>query len=337
MANAPLLRLHTSAPPPGDQPGRGCRIVNLRLTMSRTEDLFTGVLPFVRTAEERSFRRAAQRLGVTTAAVSKAVQRLEQGLGVKLLARTSRTVAITPEGAAFLERCRIAIESLQAGRDQVVQSRRLARGLVHVTMPFILGPVIARELPALAARHPELVVRCTLTDRNVRLVDEGIDVAIRIGGREDSSLVSRLLRPTTWVVVASPVYLGRRGSPQHPDELSRHNCLRFVGPNGRARDWTFLDVQTGRSLVRPVDGNLMIDQGEHMLEAARSGLGICQVLNFMVDDLVRAGRLVELLASYAAPGPTIQALTAPDRSRSPNVRAVFAFLVEAFGRPPRSP
>lgn len=305
--------------------------------MPRTEDPFAGILPFFHTAEERSFGGAARRLRLTPAAVSKAVIRLEQSVGVKLLARTSRTVSLTPEGAVFLERCRIAISNVQAGREQMSQARRMPHGEVHVTMPFILGPIVARALPTLASRFRNLTMRISVTDRPVRLVDESIDVAIRIGAREDSSLISRVLRESRWVVVASPVYVGQRGLPTQLNELGKHNCLQFVAPNGRARDWAFVDPSSRRSLSLAVEGSLLIDQGEYILQAALAGLGICQVLDFMADDLVRQGRLVELLGAYAAPGPPINALAAPDRSKSANVRAVFAFLVDTFAKTVATP
>lgn len=300
--------------------------------MASGPDLFAGVLPFFHVAEERSYRRAAQRLGVSPAAVSKAVLRLEEGLGVKLLARTSRTVALTQEGAVFLERCRDAISSLQAGREQLSESRRHPRGELVVTLPFILGRLVIPELAKIAARYPGLSFRMSLTDRLVRLVEEGVDVAVRVGSKEDSSLIARKLRGSRWVTVAAPSWVARHGPPAHPDDLAGHDCLRFVAPNGRPRDWTFADPATGRTLPTRVTGRLLVDHGEHLLEAAAAGLGICQVLDLMVGESLRSGRLVEVLGSWAAPGPDIHALATPERSRSPNVRAFFAFLTDLFHR-----
>lgn len=295
-------------------------------------DLFAGILPFFHTAEERSFRRAAQRLGVTPAAVSKALLKLEEGLGIKLLARTSRTVALTPEGAAFLERCREAIASVQAGREQLSASRRLPRGQIHLTLPFILGSVVMPELPRLSARYPNLAFRVSMTDRLVRLLDEGVDVAVRIGDLPDSNLVMRLLGHSRWVTLAAPTYVARHGPPAHPDDLRRYNCLRFVAPNGRPRDWTFRDPETDRPFVHKVFGNLLIDHGEHLLDAALAGLGIGQVLDFMVGSILRDGTAVEVLTGYAAPGPPIHALTSRERAGSASVRAVLQFLTETFQR-----
>lgn len=302
--------------------------------MSAT-DLFAGILPFVHTAEARSFRKAGERLGVTSAAVSKAVLRLEERLGVKLLARTSRSVALTPEGTAFLARCRDAIASVEAGHEQLSESRRAPHGEVHLTLPFILGRVIVPELGRLASRYPRLTYRLTMTDRLTRLVEEQVDVAIRIGALEDSSLVVRPLRVTRWVTVAAPGYLARRGVPGHPRDLARHDGLCFVAPSGRPRDWTFTEPGRGARLSAAPPPRLLINQGEHLLAAALAGLGLAQVLDFMVGDHVADGRLIEVLGELAAVGPPIQALVTPERSRAPNVRAVLDHLDDQLRRSDR--
>jgi DNA-binding transcriptional LysR family regulator len=294
--------------------------------MSSMNELFSGIIPFVHTAEERSFRRAAEKLGVTAAAVSKAIAKLEDGLGVRLLIRSSRRVATTSEGQVFLERCREAIASVRGARDLVTGARRAPQGQVVMTMSFILAPIVAPALVEISARHPRLTFCLKLTDRISRMVDEGIDVAVRIGKLGDSTLVRRLLRRTRWVTVAAPSYLARRPAPESPADLSTHNCLRFFAPNGKPREWTFTG---GRARVQ---GSLLVDHGEVLVQAARSGLGICQVLDFMIEADLREGRLVEILSAYAAEGPPIHALCLPDRAKSPNVRAVLDFLSELFRR-----
>lgn len=295
--------------------------------MAGPEDLFSGVAPFLHTAENRSYRRAAERLGVTPAAVSKAVLKLEERLGVKLLVRTSRSVSLTPEGEAFLLRCREAMGSLQAGREQLSAARSMPRGELKVTLPFILGRLVVPELPRLSARYPDLRFRVAMTDRLVRLVEEGVDVGVRVGGREDSTLVSKVLGTSRWVTVASPRYLAKAGIPARPDQLAAHTCLMFVAPDGRPREWTFADVEPPR-----LEPKLLVDQGELMLEAAAAGMGICQVLDFMVGDRIADGRLQEVLPGYGAPGPTLHAVAAPERARTPNVRACFEFLAGVFAR-----
>ena len=292
--------------------------------MTARIDLFAGVLPFVRTAEERSFGRAAASLGVTTAAVSKAVRKLEDELGVKLLDRSSRVVALTREGAEFFERCRQAVLGVRGARDAIQASRREPQGEVSVTLPFILAPFVVPGLARLGPQYPKLAFRLHVTDRIARLADESHDVAIRIGELQSSSHVSRLLRATRWVTVASPSYLARRPAPRSPAELAGHNCLRFVAPNGKAREWSFASGELA------VAGNLLVDHGAELVSAARAGLGLCQVLDFMVQDAVGEGALVEVLATHTTSGPSIHALATSSRARSANVRAFIQFLVDAF-------
>ena len=294
-------------------------------------ELFTGVVPFLHVAEHLSFKRAGEQLGISTAAVSKAVARLEARLGVKLLGRSSRTVALTPEGRLFLECSREAVASMEAASAQLARARTQPRGDVRISMSFILGPIVVTALPALTARHPELVVHLEVTDRVSGLLADNIDVALRVGARTSSSLVSRVLCRPRWVTVASPGLLARHDAPMRPAELARHNCLRFVDPRGRPVPWWFAEPAEP---PRPheVHGNLLVDQGELVLAAAIAGAGVAQLLDFMVADAVRDGRLVEILEPFACEGPPIHAVTAPERSKSPNVRAVVEHAAATFGR-----
>jgi DNA-binding transcriptional LysR family regulator len=294
--------------------------------MSTRPDLFAGILPFVRVAEERSFGRAAADLGITTAAVSKSVKKLEEDLGVKLLERSSRVVTLTPEGASFLERCRPAVLSVQGARDAMLGTRREPRGELSVTLSFVLAPFIVPNLSRLAAQYPRLTFRLSLSDRLARLAAESYDVAIRLGELADSSLVSRRLRRTRWVTVASPSYLARCPAPKTVAQLAEHNCLRFVDPTGKPRELVFSDG--ARVKTR---GNLLIDHGLHLLDAARAGMGVCQVLDFMVAPLLRDGSLIELLPAFAAEGPSVHALMTQARAKSANARAFVRFLVDVFG------
>jgi LysR family transcriptional regulator for bpeEF and oprC len=296
-------------------------------------DLFAGVLPFVHTAQERSFGRAARQLGVTSAAISKAVARLEEELGVRLFNRTTRSVSLTVEGEQLLEHYREAVARIQGGRELVAQSRRMPRGELSMTLSPILGRLVVPELTRLLARHPALTLRLHLSDRHARVVDENIDVAVRIGELTDSALQVRRLRTTRWVTLAAPSYLARRGVPLTPQALPQHDCLKFLSPSGRPREWSFcLSAGQAPQVVR-TPGRATMDSGELLLEAASSGMGICQALDFMVGGAVREGRLVEVLQPFAASGPPIQALYAPGRQGTPNVRACLDFLVELFHGP----
>ena len=300
-------------------------------------DLFTGVLPFLHVAEERSFRKAAERLGVTVAAVSKAVRRLEEELGARLLERTSRQVALTSEGAAFLERAREAVAQMRAARETVAQAHRAPRGPLTVSLPFILGPVLLPRLARLQARHPQLTLHVRMSDRLSRLVEEQVDVAIRLGGLEDSSLVARRLLHTRWMTLAAPTYLARHGTPENPTDLERHACLKFVDPKGLTREWRFRQTPGGAEAVVRTRAAIDVDHGPALLDLAAAGAGLCQVLDFMSDARMRDGTLVEVLAEHAAEGPQVHALCLPGRQSVPRVRALLQLLVEELRPPPERP
>lgn len=287
-------------------------------------DLFRGVVPFVAVAEELSFRRAAARLGQTPAAVSKAVLTLEGELGSKLLTRTSRAVSLTGDGERFLERCRAAVAAVAGARTEVKAEGNAPHGEATVSVPFLLSPWVLEAVEHLRHRHPRLTVRLSVTDRIARLAAEGVDVAVRIGEVDDTSLVAHKLRDTRWVTVASPAYLAHRGAPDTPDDLARHDCLVFVGPNGRPRSWSFA---SGTVTPRAA---LVADHGPTLLDAARAGLGVCQAFDPPVADDLRRGRLVEVLDEYGMPGPTLRALCVRDRRKSANVRAIVDALASAF-------
>lgn len=290
-------------------------------------DPFAGIVPFVQTARDRSFRRAAERLGVTPAAISKAIQRLEEDLGVQLFHRTTRRVSLSAEGEIFLARCQEAMAQVHAGRELIDMARRDPAGELTVSLPFILGRVLVARLPRFLGRYPALALHLRLSDRLSRLVEEGVDVAIRMGELHDSSLVARRLMHTRWATVASPAYLARHGTPARPRDLADHNCIKFRSPRGTAVEWSFAGGRGAREKVKTT-GNLDLDQGELLLEAAASGLGVCQALHFMVESYVRAGTLVEILREHAAPGPAIHALCLPGQRSSPRVRAFIDFLVD---------
>lgn len=294
-------------------------------------DLFRHVVPFVAIAEEQSFRRAAVRLGVTPAAVSKALATLEAELGVQLVARTSRSVALTPEGALFLERCRAAVVAVQVGRDEISGAQRVAQGELRLSVPFVLGRRVTAALPTLLERHPRLRVRVELTDRRARLVEEGIDVAVRIGPLErTSTLIARRLASPRWTIVASPAYLARHGTPASADELAQHAWARFVMPEGAPRD-PVIEGPDGSVRTVAVQGGVLVDQGELLVETALAGLGLAQVFDFMVDGHVREGRLVPVLPDRAPPGPELHALCAPRRKATPRVRACLDWLARELG------
>lgn len=297
--------------------------------------VFSGVVPFVAVAEEKSFRVAAQRLSVTVAAVSKAVSRLEEELGVTLVARTTRSVALTPAGVELLARFRSAIDLVEQARSAASLARSGPFGEISVSLSFVFASVVIRQFATLAARHPGVSFRFQLTDRLSKLIDEKIDVAVRIGALADSSQLARRVHLPRWVTIASPLYLSQRGRPGSLGELAAHNCLRFVTQTGKPRNWTF--EQSGEDVEWPVAGNLLVDQGEVLVQAALDGTGIAQVLDFMVAEHVEQGRLVELFSEHASAAPPVHVVFARGRKRDPNIRLCVDFLTTLFSTLPRLP
>lgn len=294
-------------------------------------DLFSGVLPFVTAAEARSFRAAARKLGLTPSAVSKAVTRLEARLGLRLLNRTSRAVSLTEEGTAFLRGCQEAVASMRSAEEHVLSAQRAPRGRLTVSLPLMLGRMVV--LPALKGfceRYPALSVHATLTDRMVNLADENVDAVVRVGVMRDSRLLVRKLRDIRWLTVAAPAYLSRHGQPRSPAELVAHNCLQFLLPNGTLREWEFTD-EGGRAHAPPPRGSLICNNGDGLIAACESGLGIFQAHDYSVREALDAGRLVEILEAFEAPGPPIALVVAPGKRASPKIRAWMEFVLDLVG------
>jgi DNA-binding transcriptional LysR family regulator len=296
--------------------------------MDSPMDLFAGVVPFVATSEARSFRAAAKQLGVTAPAVSKAISKLEADLGVRLLHRTSRSVTLTAEGELFLRKCRAAVDEVREARVALYESQQAPSGVLRISLPHRLGAKVMARLPRLVAEHPRLTVHAMLTDRFVQLTHENVDVALRLGGLTDSTCTARRLRSLRMVTVASRAYLKRRGAPRVPQDLARHNCLRFLLQTGIPQEWSFR--QDGGVHAVPVDGNVIADHGESLVAAAIAGAGLMQAPDIMIADELARGELVPVLSAHAAPGPPLTAVCVPGRNRSPKVRAYVDLLVDIF-------
>ncbi len=287
-------------------------------------DLFQGVQPFVVVAEERSFRRAAVRLGVSPAAVSKAIQRLEAQVGLTLIIRTTRAVSLTREGEVFFERCRAAVAAVEGAREAIEPLGSQPEGQLVISAPFVAAPLLGPSLALLRARCPKLVVSLKMTDQISKLAEESIDVAVRIGALPASSLIARKVRRTTLWTVAAPAYLARRGVPGRIDQLAAHECLSLVAPTGKPHPWVFAKG------LQPVTNVLTVDHGPSLIDAALAGVGVAQAFDFMVEALVAEGRLVQLLADQVGQGPDVHALCVPGRKATPRIKAAFAAFADTF-------
>jgi DNA-binding transcriptional LysR family regulator len=292
-------------------------------------DAFKQVESFVSVASRGSLSAAARAEGVTPAVIGRRLDALEQRLGVKLLTRTTRSIALTFEGAAFLEDCQRILNDLANAEASVSLGGVKASGHIRVSAPAGFGRLhVAPLLRDFLDANPDVSCTLDLTDRVVDLVNEGIDCAIRIGELPDSSLVSIRLADNRRVVVASPAYLQRHGAPQTPQELSAHKCLSL----GQQRGWLFRDEE-GKVIALKVSGRLECNDGAVLHEWALAGQGLAWRSLWEVDADLRAGRLVAVLDDFAAPTTGIYAVFPQRKHLSLRVRLLIDHLKNHYGRP----
>ncbi len=290
------------------------------------------IVTFVRVVGAGSFVAAANHLAVTPSAVSKSVSRLEERLGARLLNRTTRSLSLTDVGNAFYTRCQVLVSQLQDAEAEVVETRQRPRGRLRVDMPLALGrEYILPALPRFLAQYPDVTLQVSLTDRLVDMVNEGIDVVLRVGELTDSRLNARPLGPAGDVLlVASPDYLARWGTPTDPDDLLKHACVLFFNPNtGKTYEWSF--SRDGVRKAVPVTGRLMLSDIASMTTAAVAGAGIAPAVNFLADRPLAAGLLTRVLPDWQLEGQRpVSALYLKGRHPSPKVQAFIDFLVTLF-------
>ena len=287
---------------------------------------FSEMSVFVRVAQEGSFSAAARRLDLTPSAVSKQIGRLEERLGARLFNRTTRQISLTDVGQAFFARADRILGDLAEAERAVTDMAGNPRGLLRVSVPVAFGRMhLAPRLPSFLAANPEVQIDLTLNDRFADLVEEGFDLALRIGELADSSLIARKLAPNRRIAVAAESYLEAHGRPQRPPDLVDHNCLTYTY-RAQRHDWEFHGPQ-GREQVR-VSGNLEANDAGALREALLAGLGIALLPLWLVGEDIRDGRLEVVLPDYPAPDSAIYAVYAPGRFLSPKVRRFVDFLVE---------
>lgn len=296
-------------------------------------DRLTGIMAFARTASLGSYTAAARALGISPSAVSKSVQRLEQQLGLRLFNRTTRSLSLTPEGCDLHERALRLLREAEAIEQAAVAARSEPAGTLKVTAPLPMGVhVLAPALPRFRARYPKLTIDLRLGDHFADLIEEGIDVAIRVGDLADTRLISRALAPHRVCAFASPDYLARRGTPMHPDDLSGHDCVNFrFQSSGQALRWPF--AVGGRAVeVTPAAG-IVTDLSDAVAAIVAAGGGIGISPTYLAARYVERGALVPVLQEFAVQRSTIMALWPETRRTSPNVRTFLAFLGQIFRVP----
>lgn len=292
---------------------------------------FRQISTFVEVVAKGSLSAAARAEGIAPAMIGRRLDALEARLGVKLLQRTTRKLALTDEGTAFLEDCQRILAELEEAESAVAERSARATGHLMISAPAGFGRQhVAPLLPSFLAEHQDLTATLNMTDRVTDIVGEGIDVAIRIASLADSSLVSVKLADNERVVVAAPSYLKRHGTPETLADLARHNCLA-ISSEGSQRGWTFRE--NGKNVVLKVGGNMGCNDGQVLHEWALAGKGLAWRSMWEVGSEIEAGKLRTVLAEFAAPGNDIHAVFAQRRHLPLRVRAFVDFLRRAYAQP----
>lgn len=286
---------------------------------------------FVAVVKEQSFAGAARRLGMTSSAVSKQIQNLEQDLKIKLLNRTTRHVAATEEGAIYFERAKRALTDLQEAEEEIHELKSQPRGPLGVSLPQSLGVKYLTGCTARFARsHPHVSLDVSLNDRFIDPVNDGYDVVVRIGSLADSSLMTRRLASCPFMLCASADYIARRGLPETPGDLAAHDVLAYSG-NRAAHEWRYKDA-TGQVGRVSLSGSLQSDSGDMLCRAALEGIGIVILPVFYVAEHLQAGRLQRLLPDHLTwPERDIRVLFRPNRYQPARLRLFVDHLVAAAG------
>jgi DNA-binding transcriptional LysR family regulator len=285
---------------------------------------------FVAVATRGSLTAAALAEGVAPAVIGRRIDALEERLGVKLLVRTTRRITLTHEGSAFLEDCQRLLADLASAEASVSAGGVKASGALRITAPAGFGRRhVAPLVPRFLALHPDVHVSLNLSDRVVDIVNESFDCAVRVGDLPDSSLVSVRLADNRRLCVATPAYLQRAGTPQHPSELARHECLTLSSDASQTRGWAFM-VDGALTHLRP-SGRIDCSDGQVLHDWCVAGLGLAWRSTWEVAHEVAAGQLVSVLDDFAAPPNGIYAVFPHAKHLPLRVRLWIDFLKHSYG------
>jgi DNA-binding transcriptional LysR family regulator len=279
---------------------------------------------FVRTVDLGSFAAVGVEIGLTPSGVSRIVTRLEDRVGVKLIHRTTRRLALTPEGETFLAHARGILSAVEVAHAAVASTHGRARGHVRLNSGTAFAKHrLAKLLPDFIAQYPDITIDLSVSDQRIDPISERVDVTIRVGALADSELIAVRLGEVRRVIAASPRYLAVHGTPRQPADLLRHNCLLFSF--SRLSQWPLFE--NGKRVLVAAKGNVTSDSAELLLDLALAGIGILRLGDFLGESALAQGQLIPLLADCHDDDPQpITALLLPDRQSIPRVRAVVDFL-----------
>jgi DNA-binding transcriptional LysR family regulator len=297
-------------------------------------DTLQGIVPFVQVVEAGSFTLAAQRLHLTTSAVGKSIGRLEERVGVRLLNRSTRNLSLTSEGEAYFKACRSALAEIDAAQAQLASHLAVPSGTLRVDLPLALGRrCIAPVLFEIVARYSQLTLEASFNDRRVDLIEEGLDLTVRVGELGDEAgLVARKLFTQRSTVCASPAYLAKHGLPADSDDLERH-ALIVYGRGGVMSPWT-VGTRDGSSKTIVPRGTIVLGHGEPLLDATLAGLGVSYLPTWLIHEHLRNGELVPVWPDRFVENVAVYALWPKTRTPAPKVRVVIDELVKRFSPPP---
>ncbi|MFN4342770.1 MAG: LysR substrate-binding domain-containing protein [Azonexus sp.] len=279
---------------------------------------------FVRVAELGSFAAAAQQLGAARSVVTRQIAGLEAHLGAKLMARSTRRLTLTSAGAAYLEKCRVILNLVEAAESGLAEEGQAPRGNIRLSLPLSFG--LKRLAPLLldfSQRYPEVRLDMDYSDRRINLIEEGLDLAIRVTRRLEAGDIARRLGACRMLTLAAPEYLARHGRPAHPSELAHHLCLGYTNA-GNTLNWQF--AVDGQSVSIPVRSRLNANNGDVLTEAAALGLGITCQPDFIAEPFLASGRVVEILAEFPGPELGVHALLPGNRHVPHRVRVLIDHL-----------
>jgi DNA-binding transcriptional LysR family regulator len=287
---------------------------------------------FAKVVETRGITAAAIDLGLSPPTISKALARLEQRLGSRLLNRTSRRLTLTDAGSALADRAARLLADAEAAQDALLAQSAAPRGLVRIAAPMSFG--VSEVAPILAEfllQNPEVSIDLHLSDALVDVVGDGFAIALRIGALQDSSLLARRLASVQGMLVASPAYLRRHGAPTHPADLVGHACFAYAYL--RTRDtWSFSNAAGEQVTVRPL-GRLRVNNGDAMIPAAIAGLGIAALPEFIAGPFLADGRLEQVLHGWSTAKSGLYLVTPPNGPRPVRVQVLVDFLTRRLSRP----
>jgi LysR family transcriptional regulator, regulator for bpeEF and oprC len=296
-------------------------------------DRLLALQTFARVVELGGFTKAGDSLQLSKTTVSDLVQSLEARLGVRLFQRTTRRVTVTPDGAAFYERCARILADLEEAEASVMQARVAPKGRLRIDVPGAFGRLfVIPALPQFLARYPDLRLELGTGLRPVHLLEEGIDCVVRIGEQPDSSLVARRIGTLSFICCASPEYLREHGVPRTPEDLSAHRCVNFMSNRtGRILDWEF--VRDGRKVQLTLDGVLAVNDSDAYVAAGVTSLGIVKVADYVARPYLESGQLTQVLTDWTAEVP-ISVMYPQSRHLSAKVRIFVDWVSELIPKNP---